>query len=420
MHHVIHRGADEIGGICIEVAADDGTRILLDLGMPLHDEHGDDYPPDTAQSPTAELVRDGVLRDIPGLYADDPTAPRFAAIVLTHAHLDHYGLAHHAHPDTPVYASGGTLALLEVGRVFFRDAAQPTDIRPLPGDGPLRLGPFTLTDIPVDHAAPDSRAVLVEADGQRLLFSGDLRAHGRTGWRFDAMLSDERLRGVEWLLLEGTTLGRSTDSHGLRSERDVEEELVGLARDRDRVVVVVASGQNLDRLVSCYRAAVRTGRELVVDPYQAFVLMKLAPLSDAIPQFTWEKVRVGFVHGLVERLKAAGMMDLARKMAAEAKVKPAEIAAEPRRFLLCARGSRPTTKLLDVIGADRVRLVWSMWSGYWKRGGAMRDWCERHGVAAHFVHSGGHAWPEDLERLIQAIEPKQLEWVHTEPGHVGQ
>jgi len=107
VHHIIRRGTDEIGGMCIEVAADDGTRILLDLGMPLHDEHGGDYPRDTAQSPTAELVRDGVLRDTPGLCAHDPTAPRFAAIILTHAHLDHYGLAHHAHPDIPCTRRAG-------------------------------------------------------------------------------------------------------------------------------------------------------------------------------------------------------------------------------------------------------------------------------------------------------------------------
>ena len=31
--YIIHRGQHEIGGMCIEVAADDGTRILLDLGM---------------------------------------------------------------------------------------------------------------------------------------------------------------------------------------------------------------------------------------------------------------------------------------------------------------------------------------------------------------------------------------------------
>ena len=40
--------------------------------------------------------------------------------------------------------------------------------------------------------------------------------------------------------------------------------------DRDKLVAVAASGQNVDRLVSCYRAARRSGRLLVIDPYQAY------------------------------------------------------------------------------------------------------------------------------------------------------
>ena len=154
--------------MCIEVATDDGTRILLDLGMPLTAPNGGDFPRDTPQRPTADLIAEGVLRDVPGVFPHDPTAPAVAAIILTHSHLDHYGLAHHAHPAIPVYGSEGTIAVLEVGRVFFPDAALPADLRRLPVDETLRFGDLSVTAIPVDHAAPDSRALLIEADGRRL------------------------------------------------------------------------------------------------------------------------------------------------------------------------------------------------------------------------------------------------------------
>lgn len=250
MHYTIHRGEREIGGMCIEVAADDGTRILLDLGMPLVAPDGADFPRDTPQRPTVDLLADGVLRDIPGLYPHDPAAPSIAAIVLTHAHLDHYGLAHHAHPAIPVYGSDGTVSILEVGAVFFPDAKLPPDLRRLPANEAVQIGALHVTAIPVDHAAPDSRALLVEADGQRLLYTGDLRAHGRTGFRFKNMLEDRRLKNVDWLLVEGTTLGSSAETHGLAREADVEDALVDLTNERpDAMVAVVASGQNVDRLV---------------------------------------------------------------------------------------------------------------------------------------------------------------------------
>ena len=416
MRYEVRRGRHEIGGMCVEVAADDGTRLLLDLGMPLVAPGGGDFPWGTPQRPTEELIAEGILVDIPGVFPQDPTAPAVAAIVLTHSHLDHWGLAHHAHSAIPVCGSEGTIAVLEVGRVFFPNAALPADLRVLPTDQPVRLGGLELTAIPVDDAAPDSRALLVEADGQRLLYTGDLRAHGRTGFRFERMLRDERLQGVDWLLIEGTTLGSSGGSHGLRSEAEVEDALLDLAvGGPDKLLAVVASGQNLDRLVSCFRAARRSDRQLVIDPYQAFVLMKLAPLSKNIPQFTWEDVRVSFAPHQVERLKQAGLMDLARTMSAEARISSDELATNPGRYLICARGSYGTTKLFDKVGADNVVLVWSMWSGYWKRDGcAMREWAARESVEAHFVHSGGHAWPEDLERLEKAIGAEETVWVHTD------
>jgi len=154
--------------------------------------------------------------------------------------------------------SDGTLAILDVGRVFFPDATLPTDLRVLPTDEPVRLGGLTVTAISVDHAAPDSRALLVETDGQRLLYTGDLRAHGRTGFRFEKLIADQRVSGVDWLLCEGTTLGSSGGSHGPSSEADVEERLLELARENpEKLTAVAASGQNLDRLVSCFRAARR-------------------------------------------------------------------------------------------------------------------------------------------------------------------
>lgn len=257
MQYVIHRGRDEIGGVCIEVSAADGTRALLDLGMPLYDANRADYPFGTPQRPTAELLAAGVLCDIPGLYGADPTSPRYAAVIVTHSHLDHYGLAHHAHPAIPVYASRGTLAIFEVSAIFFPHAALPADVRVLPDGESLRFGALTVSGIPVDHSAPDARALLVEADGRRLVYSGDLRAHGRTGFRFKKLLADPRLGGADWLLLEGTTLGAGGGSHGLRSEHEVEEELVALAAGQsDKAVVVVASART--SIASC-RATGRPG-----------------------------------------------------------------------------------------------------------------------------------------------------------------
>ncbi len=420
MHYIIHGGADRIGGMCIEVASKDGTRILLDLGMPLYDAEKRDFPYGTPLRSTAELLAEQVLPYIPGLYVEDPTAPDIAAIVLTHAHMDHYGLVHHAHPAIPIYGSQGTLALLNVGRVFFPDTPLPADLRELPTNEPLQIGTIAVTAIPVDHAAPDSRALLVEADGQRLLYTGDLRAHGRTGYRFDALLKDPRVKRVEVLLLEGTTLGAPVGSHGYPTETDVEYGLAAIAADRpDALVTVACSGQNLDRLVSCYKAARRAGRRLVIDPYQACVLRALAPLSSAVPQFEWEHIGVCFAPFQVERLKDAGLMPLVYEMSDAGKVSTDELAGHPGDYLMSVRGNYGITKVFDKVSPEHIALVWSQWSGYWKREGcAMREWAESCCIEAHFVHSGGHAGPDDLARLKNAIGANETVFVHTEANRL--
>jgi len=110
----IHRGSKQIGGSCVELRSDRGARILLDVGMPLTQSDGSDWPRGTMTRPVQELRREGVLPDIDGLYED--SIPEFSALILSHAHLDHYGLAHYVHPDVPVYGSRGTIAMLRASR----------------------------------------------------------------------------------------------------------------------------------------------------------------------------------------------------------------------------------------------------------------------------------------------------------------
>lgn len=76
-----------------------------------------------------------------------------------------------------------------------------------------------------------------------------------------------------------------------------------------------------------------------------------------------------------------------------------------------ARAPHPT---VSRIGAAHVELVWSMWGGYWTRDKcAVREWAQRQAVEPQFIHSGGHAWPVDLARLRAALQPINLEVVHT-------
>ncbi len=80
----IHRGTKEIGGTCIEVEVA-GKRLALDVGLPLD-------APDEEQ--------DRLLPDLPGFREPDPG---LLGIVISHGHMDHFGLAKHVRPEVPVW-----------------------------------------------------------------------------------------------------------------------------------------------------------------------------------------------------------------------------------------------------------------------------------------------------------------------------
>jgi ribonuclease J len=116
MYLVIHRGAKEIGGSCVEIKTDK-TRILIDFGMPLVDAVHQPFDSRILRNKSAvDLKKAHVLPDIPGLYKDETKS--INAILFSHSHPDHYGLLNHIHPDIPIYLSEGARVLIEISNLF--------------------------------------------------------------------------------------------------------------------------------------------------------------------------------------------------------------------------------------------------------------------------------------------------------------
>jgi ribonuclease J len=116
MQLIIHRGTQEIGGTCVEIATDQ-TRIMLDFGMPLVDARKEPFDSKTLVGKTADsLKKSKILPDIKGLYNTEEKS--IDAILISHSHMDHYGLLSYVHKGIPVYMSQGAQELVEVSSIF--------------------------------------------------------------------------------------------------------------------------------------------------------------------------------------------------------------------------------------------------------------------------------------------------------------
>ena len=413
MQVTIHRGTKQIGGSCVEVRSGN-DRILLDLGLPLA-APGEDGP-QTKGRTVAELVRDGTLPGIAGVYAGG--SPDVRAIVLSHVHQDHTGLAGFAHPDIPVFATEGTWALTDALAPFVPSRVPIVNRQTLHRKRPKNFGDLKVTAIPVDHSAPDAAALYVEGGGRRLLYTGDLRAHGKKGYLYEDLIKSYAGR-IDTLLVEGTTVGRPGQS--CRTEMELEADFESLFCGQKSLTLVFCSGQNLDRIVVIYRAAKKKGKTLVMDLYTAYTLHKLGCLSKSVPQWHWPGIKLIEWPYQEKRLRDAGHGDFVdATKAGRSWTSRSAMKAMGRGTVLLMRSNRMMTSLEAGLGdmANAVQVVWSMWDGYWATDKHVRPFCERHGIEPVRIHTSGHASWDDLKRLIEGLKPEAVVPIHTEYAHI--
>lgn len=275
---------------------------------------------------------------------------------------------------------------------------------------PLQLGPFRLSPWLVDHSAFDAYALLVEAGGRRLLYTGDVRAHGRKRATLEALAHGTR--GVDVVILEGTRIGQRGSAAGELTERDVEAACAEALRAAGGIGLAFYSAQNVDRLVTFYRAAKRAGRELVIDLYTAAVAA--ATLRDTIPRAGWEGVRVYLPRSQRRRVIDAQAFERTDAVRAE-RIYPEELRERRGELVLTCRGSM-LAELEDAACLDGAVAIWSMWAGYLERPSGRRTVAdlERLDIPLRIEHASGHASVANLERFAHLLAAARVVPIHTE------
>ena len=386
----IHRGTHEIGGSCVEIRTDK-AKILIDLGMPL------DYDKHTTEEQTE--IRHNAKEWCKGV----------DALFLSHAHADHYGFLGLLPQDTPIYTTEETFAMLVLDGILGDDPTKHLVKHTLKSGQSCEVADIKVTTYIVDHSAYGACAYLIECDGKRILYSGDIRLHGVKG-----VLYRNLPKNVDYLLLEGTNVLRVKSNP---TEREVENQFVKAFNEApDALHLVWCSAKNIDRICALFRACIRCGKTLGVDPYTANVLAAVAQLNPKIPTVTTaEQMKVYFPYyltkRLLERYPASYIYTLEPR---KNKVSYDDFITNPKRYVMLVR---PTTlTYLQRIKAPRIRLIKSIWNGYWDEPSTerFRHWVEEHCEAVKDIHSSGHADTQSLQRIVEHIRPQTIIPIHTD------
>ena len=379
----IHRATHEIGGNCVEIS-DGITRILFDFGLPLSS---------IKEKKPARAYR----LQLDGVYKDQP--PQVSAVFLTHAHPDHYGLLAELHPQIPVYASQATINLLQRVAPLFGNHFEHLHFQVLQTNQSIQIGNIAVKALPVDHSTPQAFAYQVTSERKNILYTGDLREHGKCGYLTKNLGKTTR---PDYLLLEGTTLSRPAQ----RAETEEQLQLrLQKALSGPRLPLIYFSAQNLDRFVSVYKAALALKKTLVIDPYTCFVLEQFAHLGPSIPQWNWNNIRVYFANNSITHKLGNHKFTYKSK-----KISLQEILSAPQQHIIKDNFSL-RRKLLG--RTQQICLIHSAWEGYLEEDNAFKQDAQHYHLPLITLHTSGHGDKETLRRLVQALSPRLLIPIHT-------
>lgn len=374
----IHRGQNQIGGSIIEVATDK-TRLFFDVGVNLDDTTN-------IEIPTVE-----------GLFCGDKNCD---GVFISHYHSDHIGLLENLINGIPIYMGEKAYKVYEAA-VKYRGKETYIVANYVYDKLKMCIGNINITPFLCDHSAFDSYMFLIEAEGKKVLYTGDYRANGRL--KFDELLDD--LPNVDMIITEGTTLTRENIRRNI-AEEQLEEIAVDYLNKHNGPAFIMMSAMNIERLITAYNVAQKTNRVFLEDIYTADIAMSAGTVA---PEPIIDKgVRVFMTGGdkQYRRLQEYG----------KSKIGKHEISKTP--FLMCVRQSMKNylEKLNELVSFKDGVLFYGMWKGYMEQPETKEfiAFMQNKGVKLHILHTSGHADEKTIDKLISSVRPKVIIPVHTE------
>ena len=216
---------------------------------------------------------------------------------------------------------------------------------------------------------------------------------------------------IDVALMEGTTIGRAGTDEAFATEDDLEREFIRTFRETKGLHFVWTSSQNVDRLVTIFRSAKRTGRVLLIDLYTAIVLE--ATGRDSIPQSGWADVKLYIPHRQRVFIKEKGLFDDLGRHRAN-RIFPEALPGLASRAVMLFRPVAMSDNGVKKV-LNGAALTYSMWEGYLKQESSRRvlNWLKIHGVPRRTIHTSGHASVADLKRFAAAVAPRALVPIHS-------
>jgi ribonuclease J len=284
-----------------------------------------------------------------------------------------------------------------------------------------------ITAYDVGHSIPGSMCCLLEADDKQILYTGDLRFHGRNQPDLSA-LKDLR---PDAMICEGTRI----DQKNPDDEFTVEQDLACLADETKGLVMVGFAWRDIERYETVKKAAQQSGRTPIFDPRVAYLLARLGRDIYAEGAGVFLERTDSLLYSPSDYMNAKhdlGPMDKAEWNAKEKIVdtthlkkgtKASDIKKAPDKYVLHLDYYR-FKNLLDLDPPDGSIYIRAQCEPFDPEmelsERRMINWLRRFKINQNNsykplqIHASGHASGKELLEFIETVKPKNLIPVHTE------
>jgi ribonuclease J len=485
-------GATTIGGTKLLFEAGfspDSTRLLFDFGLSYATmgEYFEEFLTPRTSAGLTDYLTTGLLpkkqfyrSDLMELLREmQPELARqlvdpghIAACFVTHAHVDHTGSISFLDESIPLYATPVTAAILRaVEETQFSSGPENgvTDfiLRPNLGanahgqrqlvdlTGPMDFPDCRVTPFPVDHSIPGACAYLIEHDGGKLVYTGDLRLHGRNGDITRDTIAKLAVVHPDALIIEGTNLrGDATSVNrdtafarrfAFWTEQGVEEKALEEVHKAEGLVIADFGMKDLDRLLTFQHVARAMGRRLAVLPRDAFIAQRARGagydtinLQDPnvalyvkrggsgiydtkdVAKDWMRSTLLSFAGHDPEALDVAGRRDAVADVlngSCPRIVRAAEVSTDQSHYLL-SLGYWDIQELCDLRPCAGSLYIHSSAEAFneemaWSQDRLAR-WLSLSKMDSVHIHSSGHAPKDDLFRIVEQLAPARVYPIHTE------
>lgn len=366
MNIIIHHGTHQIGGSAIEISTA-STRIVLDFGNELS--------LDEKYIPT-NLEIEGITKGIPDC----------DGIVISHYHMDHLGQLTSALPEIPLYM-GELSKKIAIISAEYQDKVlylRLLGANTFHGGEAFTIGNIHIRPLVIDHSAADSYMFVIEAEGKRVLYTGDFRMHGLRHHILEKLVNTY-IGEVDVLITEGTSLSRDADE--CISEAAVLEDISSYIQD-GKYVFVMCSSTNIDRIMGIWQN-MPTDKVLICDAYQKKIL-------DTVIN------NVYYESSLYRRHDSPLVLNKG----------PYPKYYMDYGFVSLVRGTEYFISHIKEFPKDDVRIIYSMWTGYIEENLLLKNLLNTY--PSYICHASGHVSKDDLVQLIELVDPDIVIPVHTD------